>query len=427
MSTPSVPLEGFAYGEHLEGLPPRSLGYRLLAPPEPAPWCTEVEALARRLQGAPYPDHWPPTDLFCSVLLADGRRLIAVARYGLADHTPSQRRGGLELIGAVGPGDLDVVSSLAVYRWLQARRSQSDNLHLLGGSLALADALAAAAPAPAPSDPVPVLPIRLWQEGALLFAATAPSDPDHRLGLLEQGAGRSWQWLPLVGPDFPLAAYAQRGPLIAWTPHLAGVAVKVDRKQPEEAPRAARPAGLLLAGAALLLLLTLLTGATLWETARLRGEVASLAAQPPAAGHPDGPPAAQPQAPRPCPPTTRGCRFGDALHDLLQERLGVHDWEEVRPHLLTAYERAGPPEARPAPEGLRRQGEGSGGCRADPLGPQRRPDRRGHSPGPDQQGLRRGGHQGRGRPGAAAAPERPEGRAVAANPPPNLAAASRPC
>ena len=29
----------------------------------------------RRLQAAPYPDHWPATDLFCSVLLGDGRRV----------------------------------------------------------------------------------------------------------------------------------------------------------------------------------------------------------------------------------------------------------------------------------------------------------------------------------------------------------------
>src|SRR5207249_6853878 len=64
-------------------------------------WAAEVEVLARRLQAAPYPDHWPPTDLFCSVLLADGRRLIALARYGLADHTPTHRRSGLELIGVV--------------------------------------------------------------------------------------------------------------------------------------------------------------------------------------------------------------------------------------------------------------------------------------------------------------------------------------
>jgi hypothetical protein len=230
MSTSGATLHGFAYGEHLDGVPPRSLGYRLLAPAAPEPWCAEVEALARRLQGAPYPEHWPPTDLFCSVLLADGRRLVATARYGLADHTPSQRRGGLELIGAVGPAEMDVGQALAVHRWLQARREKAENLHALGGPVALADVLAAVAPSQPPSDPVPVLPIRMWQEGALLFAATAPSDPDHRLGLLEQGAGQRWQWLPLVGPDFPLAAYAQRGPLVAWTPHLAGVAVKVDRK-----------------------------------------------------------------------------------------------------------------------------------------------------------------------------------------------------
>ena len=61
----------------------------------------------------------------------------------------------------------------------------------------------------------PVLPIRLWQEGALLFAATTPSDPDQHLGLLEQGAGGSWQWLPYVGADFPLQQYAQRGPVVA--------------------------------------------------------------------------------------------------------------------------------------------------------------------------------------------------------------------
>jgi hypothetical protein len=341
MSMPSASLEGFAYGEHLEGLPPRSLGYRLLAPPESAPWAAEVEALARRLQGAPYPDHWPPADLFCSVLLADGRRLLAVARYGLTDHTPSRRRGGLELIGAVGPGDLDVASALAVYRWLQARRLQSENPHALGGRFALADALAAAVPAPAPSDPVPVLPIRLWQDGALLFAATAPSDPDHRLGLLEQGAGRGWQWLPLVGTDFPLAAYAQRGPLVAWTPHLAGVAVKVDRKQPEETARAGRRPRLLPAVAVLLLsLTTLLTGATLWETVSLRARVAALSAQPPAASPSEGAPAVPPQGSQPVAADESRARFCDALHDLLQERMGAHDWEEVRPHLMAAYERA---------------------------------------------------------------------------------------
>ena len=71
---------GFTYGEDVEGLggaPGRSLGFRLLAPAGPQPWGAEVEALARRLQAAPYPDHWPATDLFCSVLLSEGQRMLA--------------------------------------------------------------------------------------------------------------------------------------------------------------------------------------------------------------------------------------------------------------------------------------------------------------------------------------------------------------
>ncbi len=335
MSTPNVALAGFAYGEDLEGLPPRSLGYRLLAPLQAEPWCAEVESLARRLQGAPYPDHWPATDLFCSILLADGRRLIAMARYGLADHTPSQRRGGLELIGVVAAADLDVPSALTVWRWLQTRRAQADDLHGLGGQVCLADVLSTAAPAPPAADPVPVLPIRLWQEGALLFAATAPSDPDHRLGLLDQGAGRSWQWLPLVGPDFPLAAYAQRGPLVAWTPHLAGVAVKVERKQPE-APRPIRGSRLLVLGSAALLLTVILTvGAVLLgQIALLRAEVAALASQPAA-------PLSGPLATgRAAPPTDESReRLALALHEVLQDRIPPGEWDQLQPHLLAAYER----------------------------------------------------------------------------------------
>src|SRR5262245_8594046 len=112
MSAPEPELFGLAYGEEVEAPNGRSLGFRLLAPAGPEPWAAEVEALARRLQAAPYPDHWPSTDLFCSILLADGRRLLAVARYGLADHTPSQRRGGLELIGVVGPAEISVPTAL---------------------------------------------------------------------------------------------------------------------------------------------------------------------------------------------------------------------------------------------------------------------------------------------------------------------------
>src|SRR5262249_42419201 len=156
------------------------------------------------------------------------------------DHTPNPRRGGLELIGVVGPADLDVRQARAIYEWLKQRRAALEDLHTLRGTVALAEVLVPATPLPALPDPTPVLPVRVWQGGALLFAATTPSDPDHRLGLLEQEAGTAWQWLPLVGADFPLMTYAQRGPLVAWTPHLAGVAVKLEPK-PEVAPRRLTP------------------------------------------------------------------------------------------------------------------------------------------------------------------------------------------
>lgn len=342
MSATNAALCCFAYGEHLDGLAQRSLGYRLLAPARPEPWCAEVEALARRLQTTPYPDHWPPTDLFCSVLLADGARLVAVARYGLADHTPSSRRGGLEFIGAVGPASISVEQALAVYHWLRQRRAGASDLHALGGEAALPDVLAAAPPQPPSIDPVPILPIRLWQEGALLFAATAPSDPDHRIGMLEQGAGGTWQWLPLVGSDFPLQTYAQRGPLIAWTPHLAGVALKVDRKSsdaPGRPPRTQRWA--LLAIAAALLLLVALMAANLWATLHRSSSVdprpdsTVMNARPqPASSSDDGKAAAAPNA------DAGRQAFADALYGLLVERGGQPEWEELREQLLARYQRA---------------------------------------------------------------------------------------
>src|SRR5581483_10743526 len=157
-----------------------------------------------------------------------------------------------------------------------------------------------------------VLPIRLWQEGALLFAATAPADPDHRLGLLDQGAGRAWQWLPLVGSDFPLSAYAQRGPLVAWTPHLAGVAVKVDRKPAEGAAGPAPwPRWAVALAVALPALLALLVALNLWATFALRGRLAALAPAPP-----DGQsqPAAAPATTNPAAPADESReRFADAL------------------------------------------------------------------------------------------------------------------
>jgi hypothetical protein len=334
-------LRCFAYGEHLDTLAQRSLGYRLLAPARLEPWCAEVEALARRLQTTPYPDHWPPTDLFCSVLLADGSRLIAVARYGLADHTPSSRRGGLELIGTVGPPNIGVEQALAVYHWLRERRRRSDDLHTLGGTAALAEVLASVPPQQPSGDPVPILPIRLWQEGALLFAATAPSEPDHRIGLLEQGASGEWQWLPLVGADFPLATYAQRGPLIAWTPHLAGVALKVDPKSAP--PPGPRPRGrrIEIVLAAVLALLAVLTAVNLWMTRELgqRGARQEHTAAAPGVNAPSPSDQSKGAVPQTSAEQARAA-FADALYALLAERGGQPEWDSLREQLLTRYDRA---------------------------------------------------------------------------------------
>jgi hypothetical protein len=215
-----VTLQAFAYGEELDTFGQRSLGYRLLAPAGTEPWGCEVEALARRLQAAPYPDQWPSANLFCSILLADGRRVVAVAHYGLVDCTPEQRRGGLELIGVVASGEVSIPATLAVYRWLQIRRDETDDLHVLGGQFPLREIVSAMPPMAATAIPAPVLPIRVWQCGAILLGATSASDPDRQLGLLERSPQASWQWLPLVGADFPLQHQARLGPLVAWTPYL---------------------------------------------------------------------------------------------------------------------------------------------------------------------------------------------------------------
>jgi hypothetical protein len=330
MSTSNGELQGFAYGEHLEGPSGRSLGYRLLAPPASEAWCPEVEALARGLQTAPYPDHWPPTELFCSVRLTDGRRLIAAARYGLADHTPSQRRGGLELIGVIGPGNLSVPTALAIYHWLRQRRSQVEDLRRLDGSFSLSEVLSAVPPTPAPADPVPVLPIRLWQEGALLFAATGPSDPDHRLGLLEQNATETWQWLPLIGEDFPVQQLAQRGALVAWTPHLAGVAVMMrngdEARSEKRGARgqqakgsffASRPSSLVL-----VLVLFFLFGMNLWALLSTHGLVV------PWNNSKTIPPPDESQE-----------RFAEALNQLIQEQGDWPDSEPVQKQFLSQYDR----------------------------------------------------------------------------------------
>jgi hypothetical protein len=323
MSTPPTMLDGFAYGEHLESLQQRSLGFRLLTPAEPQAWNGEVEALARALQAAPYPEQWPPTGLFCSVLLADGQRLVALARYGLADHTPSRRRSGLELVGIVGPPSLGVAESLRVYHWLEQRRATSaDELRSFGGKHALADILAAVAAQVSAGDPLPVLPVRIWQEGALLFAATAPSDPDRRLSLLQEGAASTWQWLPLVGADFPVATYSQRGPLVAWTPHLSGVALKLGGREPTSAPTPSLPG--LVAGLAVVLFVLL--GANLWATLSLREKLGAVKELSPGGRQPETTAAAG----------NLGDRLGHGLYELLRSRGAITDGNHGQ--LLGIYE-----------------------------------------------------------------------------------------
>jgi hypothetical protein len=217
MSASEIMLHGFAYGEELDAFGQRSLGYHLLAPAGGTTWGHGVETLARRLQAAPYPDTWPPVDLFCSILLSERQRLIAVARYGVTDHSRDQRRGGLELTGVVTKDWLEIPTILSIDRWLRTRRASTDDLRSLGGEFRLAEVLVREAPSSQMARGLPDLPARLWQDGAILFGATFPGDPDHHLDLLDLSRNASWQWLPLVGTDFPLQHYARLGPLVAWT------------------------------------------------------------------------------------------------------------------------------------------------------------------------------------------------------------------
>jgi hypothetical protein len=232
MSPSAIVLHGFAYGEDLDAFGQRSLGYHLLAPAGGTAWGHEIEALARRLQAAPYPDEWPTADLFCSVVLTHGQRVVAVARYGLTDHSHDQRRGGLELIGVVTEGKLSSRQALAVYHWLQSRRASTDDLHSLGGQIRLAEILVTAPALAQPAGEWAAVPASLWQDGTHLFGAASPGDPDHYLHLLEFSRCASWQWLPLVGSDYPFQHQARHGPLLAWIPHLPGA-----RAEASDGPR----------------------------------------------------------------------------------------------------------------------------------------------------------------------------------------------
>jgi hypothetical protein len=231
-----------------------------------------------------------------------------------------------------------VQAALRLYQWLQQRRAATEDLYQLGGVFQLETILQTGSALPPTGDPVPVLPVRLWQEGALLFAASAPSEPDHHLRLLEQAAGTSWQWLPLVGPDFPLQSYAQRGPLVAWTPHLAGVAIKLDRKTTELAGtvpvRRSRYRSILAVGL-VILLLGLLAG-NLWSTVILHQRLTSVTVPVHASS------SALPERTAPAPPASTPDdsrdRFAVALADLLAERAGRSEWAGREGEMVMRYE-----------------------------------------------------------------------------------------
>jgi hypothetical protein len=209
-------VDGFAYGEALEGLPLRSLGFRLLVPMAPKPWSQEIEALARQLQATTYPESWPATDLFASILLEHGGRMVAVARYGVTDHTPSRRRGGLEMIGVVAPACLGCSSALAIDQSLRIRRHRLTGLRDMESVIDLAELLESNTPLVERSMPADFV----YQKDSKtsVFAATTAWSPDLGLGILQEFGVDNWQWLPLIGADFPLETYAARGHVFAWIP-----------------------------------------------------------------------------------------------------------------------------------------------------------------------------------------------------------------
>ncbi|MFO0965768.1 MAG: hypothetical protein U0793_09325 [Gemmataceae bacterium] len=238
----SPTLQGFVYAEDRDGV--RSLGFKLLAPGA-APWAAEVETLARKLQACPCPEGWPSAGLFCSVLLEDGQRLVALARYGVRDHSPGQRPGGLELIGGVGPARLDLGQARAVVDWLRERRDQVDDPRELAGPIAL-DHLPAPrreTKEPASGPPADAARLACWsgrlaEAGTLLLSGAAADEPDRTLASLTSMPER-WQWLPYCGADFPFETWARRGPLLAWLPPRADLSLLLTRPRVEAAPAAA--------------------------------------------------------------------------------------------------------------------------------------------------------------------------------------------
>lgn len=322
-----VALHGFAFGECVEGVPPRSLGYRLLARAEPAPWAAEVEALARCLQAAPFPDDWPAVDLFCSVLLETGERLLAISRYGVADQTASRRRGGLECFGVVAPATIGLDPARRVARWLRQRRQLKPDLRTWAtiewlSALEQDATLDDRTPAPTPRWQPP------WREGALILAATSPDDPDRRFERLEVADDAGWQWLPFIGPDFPLTTYADRGSLVAWMPFAPAANVPVGRSAAQERRKARRRRLQAVLGGGLLLLLA----ANLWAT------LATYRRVPPVENAVPAEKATPQSAPVQADPAAVAReRFAHALGQVFRQESVSEEWTQQE--LLDAYQR----------------------------------------------------------------------------------------
>src|SRR5262249_25630587 len=138
-------------------------------------------------------------------------------------------------------------------------------------------------------------------------------------------------------PDFPLHTYAQRGPLIAWTPHLAGVALKLDNKSKEmpASPSMRSSRGPRIALVCLLLLLIGLLAINLWSTLMLHRSRAAVPAPGPSPGGTG--PAPRGKQPTPADDASRE-RFVAALHKLLIEQGGGREWDADRERLLARYE-----------------------------------------------------------------------------------------
>jgi hypothetical protein len=174
-------------------------------------------------------------------------------------------------------------------------------------------------------------PIDIWQEEPLLLAALTPGDPERRLAALNKTFPAAWQWLPFIGPDFPLQTYAERGPVVAWIPHVGTGPMPIDHRSGAEQP--VRPGGRLKVVAALsICLIVLLLGANtlLMLLANKSRSSSSEQEVSPAPIHRS----AVNDSPQPGAGSSEV--FAQALHRLLQNQQATKEWTQSQ--LLQEYQ-----------------------------------------------------------------------------------------